>query len=228
MPASCANAWISMCAARRRPSAWCACPRPPRNNAARCGHGLALAQGVRAPADWWAPAHWSAFAPQLPAWLRSHLARWQRQAVRLDEELERLTPQIEAQVAGQALPKGLGALTAALLDSESLDWSRFENRRGPASYTGLCPSENSSGASRRQGSVTKHGNPRVRHLLVEAIWRMLACQPDYRPLRQVRAALGARARKRAAVAAARRLAIDLWRLHTGRRTPAQLGLRLMG
>jgi transposase len=133
------------------------------------GHGLTLAQGVRAPADWWVPANWREFAPQLPAWLRPPLERWQQQALRLDEELQRLTPQIEAQVAGQARPKGLGALAAALLDSEILDWSRFENRRGPASYTGLCPSETSSGESRRQGSVTKHGNPRVRHLLIEAI-----------------------------------------------------------
>lgn len=188
------------------------------------GHGLALAQGVRAPAGWWQPAEWSEFAPALPAWLRPLLARWQRHAETFQDEIDLLTPRLEALSAGLLVPKGLGALTAALLDSEILDWGRFTNRRQPGSYTGLCPSEDSTGERRRQGAVSKHGNPRVRHLLVEAAWRMLAWQPDYRPFHAVRAAKGARARKRAIVAAARRLAVDLWRIHTGRVAAEKLGL----
>ena len=176
------------------------------------GHGLMLAQGCQAPSGWWEPAVWGELAPHLPPWLREHVGRWQRQAVGLESELAQLTP------------KGLGALTHALLESEILDWSRFTNRRQPASYTGLCPSEASSGNRRRQGSVTKHGNPRVRHLLVEATWRMLEWPPDYPPLRPVRAARGKRARKRTVVAAARRLVVDLWRIRTGRQTPEQLKL----
>ena len=188
------------------------------------GHGLTLAQGVRAPAGWWGPGEWSEFALALPEWLRPHLQRWQRQAVALQQEIDEITPRIEALSAGLHVPKGLGALTAACLDSEILDWARFTNRRQPGSYTGLCPREDSSGERRRQGSVSKHGNPRVRHLLVEAAWRMLAWQPDYKPFHVVRAAKGARARKRAIVAAARRLAVDLWRIYTGRVTAGQLGL----
>ena len=118
----------------------------------------------------------------------------------------------------------MGALTHALVLSEIVDWSRFHNRRQPGSYIGLCPSEHSSGGRRHQGSVTKQGNPRVRHLLVEAIWRMIALQPDYPPLKKLRAATGKRARKRLTVAAARRLAVDLWRIYTGRQTPEQLKL----
>lgn len=188
------------------------------------GHGLALAQGVRAPAGWWEPAPWAEFAPALPDWLRPLLARWQRHAVRLQDELDALTPRLEAFSAGLLVPKGLGALTAAVLDSEILDWARFTNRRQPGSYTGLCPGEDSSGERRRQGAVSKHGNPRVRHLLVEAAWRMLPWQPDYRPFYAVRAATNSRARKRAVVAAARRLAVDLWRIHTGRVAAEKLGL----
>jgi hypothetical protein len=37
-------------------------------------------------------------------------------------------------------------------------------------YTGLVPSEHSSGGSRRQGHVTKAGNAHVRRVLVEAAW----------------------------------------------------------
>jgi hypothetical protein len=59
---------------------------------------------------------------------------------------------------------------------------------------------------------------------------MVRFQLQYPPVQKRLAVLckGSRAlgggRKKAIVAAARRLAIDLWRLHTGRLTPEQLGL----
>jgi len=188
------------------------------------GHGLALAQGISAPSGWWEPKAWTTFAEELPVWLRGHLVRWQRQAIALQEQIDEVTPRLEALSAGQLAPKGLGALTNTLLEAEILDWARFTNRRAPGSYTGLCPSEDSSGERRKQGAVSKHGNPRVRHLLVEAVWRMLIHHPDYKPFRLVRAATSSRARKRAVVAAARRLVVDLWRLRTGRGTAEQLHL----
>lgn len=151
---------------------------------------------------------------------------WQAQALRLDRELADWSTRVEALDAGRPQPKGLGALTAALLDGEILDWHRFANRRQVGSYTGLCPSEDSSGGRRRQGAVSKCGNPRVRHYLVEAVWRLMQWQPQYPPLRAVHAARGVRARKRAVVAAARRLAVDLWRVRTGQCSPEKLGLEL--
>lgn len=190
------------------------------------GHGLLLAQGVHAAAGWWRPADWQELAEQLPAWLREQVGWWQKQALVFDEELGRLTPGIEA-LSGPNQPKGVGALSAALLDLEIMDWSRFKNRRQVASYTGMCPSEHSSGGTRKQGAITKHGNPRVRHQLLEATWRLLEWQPDYAPLVKLRAATGARTRKRLAVAAARRLAIDLWRLRTGQCSARKLGLKLL-
>ena len=188
------------------------------------GHGLALAQGVRAPQGWWEPAQWRDFAPELPPWLRPHLERWQRQAVALQEQIDEVTPRLEALSHGQRAPKGFGALTTTLLQGEILDWSRFANRRGPGSYTGLCPTEESTDQRRKQGAVSKYGNPRVRHLLIEAVWRMLPHHPHYKPFFLLRAATNSRARKRAVVAAARQLAVDLWRIHTGRCTPEQLKL----
>jgi transposase len=189
------------------------------------GHGLMLQQGVQAPAGWWQPAEWQELAPHLPAWLQPHVQWWRDQARQLDAQLVALTKQVEALSTGPQ-PKGLGALTAAQLDTEILDWARFQNRRQIGSYTGLCPSEASTDERRRQGAVTKHGNPRVRHALVEAAWRLAQWQPDYPPLKLLRAASGARARKRAIVAVARRLAIDLWRLRTGQCPAARLGLQL--
>ena len=188
------------------------------------GHGMMLAQHCRGGPGWWEAARWQELAPQLPDWLCADLERWQQQAVQLQTQIDALTPRIAAHSAGQSAPKGLGALTKALLDAEILDWGRFTNRRQPGSYGGLCPSEDSSGLRRRQGSISKHGNPQVRHLLVEAVWRMIEYQPDYPPIQRVRVAKGTRARKRATVAAARRLLVDLWRLNTGRQTAQQLKL----
>ncbi|ASY73645.1 Mobile element protein (plasmid) [Sinorhizobium fredii CCBAU 83666] len=37
-------------------------------------------------------------------------------------------------------------------------------------YLGLVPSEHSSGATRRQGGITKAGNGTARRMLIEAAW----------------------------------------------------------
>ena len=50
------------------------------------------------------------------------------------------------------------------------DLRRFENPRQLMAYVGLVPSEHSSGDRRRMGSITKAGNARVRHILVQAAW----------------------------------------------------------
>lgn len=197
-----------------------------RQRCAVRGHGLMLTQGVRAPESWWQPKVWEKFRAELSEWLRAQVEVWQAAAVRLDEEVTRWTGKVIAQGQAQRGPKGVGELTQALLAGEILDWHRFENRRQVASYTGLCPSEHSSGESPRQGSITKHGNPRIRHLLIEAVWRLLQWQPEYPPVKKLRAATGKRTRKRLAVAAARRLAIDLWRINTGQCTAEKLHLQL--
>jgi transposase len=141
----------------------------------------------------------------------------------------RSSAQLEAAAPGE-LPAGLGKLTSVVLTREVCDWKRFTNRRQVSSYTGLCPGEHSSGNKRVQGSVTKHGNPRRRAALVECAWRLVRFQPEYPPVKQRLAILakGAGAtgapRKKAIVAVARRLAVDLWRLHTGQCPPGKLGL----
>lgn len=65
--------------------------------------------------------------------------------------------------------RGISTLTAFGLAVEIGDWTRFTGATIGA-YTGLVPSEYSSGESRAQGSITKTGNTHVRRLLVEAAW----------------------------------------------------------
>ena len=79
------------------------------------------------------------------------------------------------------------------------------------------------------GPITKHGNPRLRRLMVKMAWRISRFQPSYRGLRRWGALLedrkaSAAARKKAIVALARQLAVDLWRSATGRVQAHQLGL----
>ena len=77
----------------------------------------------------------------------------------------------------------MGAMSSVVISREICDWQRFKNRRQVSSYTGLCPGEYSSGTKRVTGSVTKHGNRRLRAALVELAWRMVRFQPRYHPCR---------------------------------------------
>jgi transposase len=79
--------------------------------------------------------------------------------------------------------RGVGVLTGFGLAVEIGDWRRFTGARIGA-YLGLVPSEQSSGAQRVQGSITKTGNTHARRLLVEAAWHH---RKPYRPSRELRA-----------------------------------------
>jgi transposase len=178
------------------------------------------------PAGWAGPRQWKRLLPELSAFLRTHLEPVRQQIVSAKAHLERLNEQIEALVSETQLPKGLGRLTLSLLDGEVCDWHRFQHRKAPGSYTGCCPSEHSSGSTQRQGSIDRHGNPHVRVLLVETVWRLLRYQPLWHARRKLLARMtaGTALRKKTVVALARHLATDLWRWRTGRTSLAELGL----
>jgi transposase len=194
------------------------------------GRGLLVSHGLPAPAHWWKEQTWTyRLTPHLPDWILPHLQVYRPILLALDAQIAALTAALEA-AAPRNLPSGLGKLTSVVLSHEVCDWHRFKNRRQVSSYTGLCPGEHSSGGRRVQGSVTKHGNPRLRAALVECAWRLVRFQPQYPPVSKRLAILakGAKAtgaaRKKAIVAVARHLAVDLWRLQTGQCHAAQLGL----
>jgi transposase len=194
------------------------------------GRGLLIGHGLPAPAHWWKEQTWQRLSKHLPPWIIPDLERYRPALLALQAEIATLTAQLEA-AAPADLPRGFGKLTHEVTTREVCDWSRFANRRQVSSYTGLCPGEYSSGGRRMPGSVTKHGNPRLRAALVECAWRLVRFQPQYPPVKKRLSLLakGAKAtgaaRKKAIVAVARQLAVDLWRLHTGRCTATQLGLR---
>lgn len=70
----------------------------------------------------------------------------------------------------QSIP-GIGLITAMTLKLELRDiLERFPNQKQLYSYTGLTPSEYSSGDKTRKGHISRKGPPRIRWLLTEAAW----------------------------------------------------------
>ena len=197
---------------------------------AQRGRGLALQFGYRLQGRWFGPRNWPRWQQQLPDWLQALREALRPSIETLQQQVRGLTEQIEA-VAVVGLPIGLGTLSAEILRREVGDGNRFHNRRQVASYTGLVPSEHSSGPTRHQGSVTKCGNPRLRWALCEAAWRLVRYQPEYRLVKKWKSRIlnphsNVGKRKQALVALARGFAIDWWRLQTGQTTAEKLGLKL--
>jgi transposase len=73
-------------------------------------------------------------------------------------------------VAAPQTMHGMALVNAATLIAELGDLSRFANPRQLMVYLGLVPSERSSGANVKRGSLTKAGNSAARRLLIEAAW----------------------------------------------------------
>ena len=201
-----------------------------RQRLAAQGRSHALYYGEHLQGEWWRESAWKTSATQLPAILVNLLEPLRRLIDSLELELKARTKEVEA-AAPEQLPVGLGKLTSEILEREVADWNRFKNRRQVASYTGLCPSEDSSSQRRFQGSINKHGNRRLRPALVECLWRLCVFQPDYRVVKKWRPELlnpktSRPRRKKIIVAMARTFAVDWWRVRTGRCKAEDLGLKL--
>lgn len=95
-----------------------------------------------------------------------------QQLAAVDKEVETLawSDRYKEVVGRLTCLRGVGILTAMVVISEVQDFARFASPRALMSYFGMVPSESSSGESRKQGSITKAGNSRVRRLLTEAAW----------------------------------------------------------
>lgn len=95
-------------------------------------------------------------------------ARLARLAEAIAAQLEhwRWRPLVEAL---QAL-RGISAIHAVRIVAELGDLARFASARRLMGYLGMIPSEDSSGARRRQGAITKAGNSSARRALIEAAW----------------------------------------------------------
>jgi len=194
------------------------------------GRSHALYYGGHLQGEWWRETAWQKTRLELPVIVVHLLEPLRRLLAAVEVELKVRTQELET-ATPEGLPVGVGQTTSQILEREAADWDRFQNRRQVTSYTRLCPREDTSSQRRFQGSINKHGNRRLRPVLVEGAWRLLVFQPDYRAVKKWGAAMldqksGKPRRKKLIIALARTFAVDWWRVRTGRCTAESLGLKL--
>ena len=100
-----------------------------------------------------------------------HLAYLESRIQHLDDKIEQIAQSdiYAASVKKLRAFKGIGTLSAMLLIAEITDFRRFPSPGALMAFLGLIPSENSSGAKQKGGSITKAGNKRCRTQLIESV-----------------------------------------------------------
>ncbi len=108
---------------------------------------------------------------------------------------------------------GLGVETATALVHEVFS-RQFRDRKALAAFVGLTGTPFNSGGSTREQGISKNGNPRVRRIITQLMWRWIRFQPDSALARWFEERTGGakgRIRKIMAIALARKLLVTLWR-----------------
>ena len=130
---------------------------------------------------------------------------WLDLDTKLQEILKELNEQAKtdtADVVYRSVP-GVGALSARILANELEDMKHFNGEKGLFSYTGLTPSEYSSGEHKHLGSISRQGKALLRMILVQVAWRSIK---QDRHLLEVYERISKQAgKKRAIVAVARKI-----------------------
>ena len=201
-----------------------------RQRLAAKARGHVLYYGGRLKGKWWKTRCWEQLQEQLDDYLIELLRPLRTIILAIEQQIgvdeERMT-----QMPAPALPREMGTVLFQQMEKEVCEWNRFDNHRQVAGYTGLCPCEDTSADRRFQGSITKHGNPRLRHMLVECVWLLMQWNSGYRGIVKWRdqlleAKLTKASKKKIVVAIARQFAVDWWKLRTGRITAEELGLTM--
>jgi transposase len=158
----------------------------------------------------------------VPETLRSALEPILRVVAELSEQIAAYEHQLEAlserypETAGLRQIAGVGTLTSLAYVLTLEDPARFADSRRVGAYLGLTPGTRQSGDSDPQMHISKEGDPFLRQLLVQAAHYVLGPFGPDCDLRRHGLKLAARggkaAKKRAAVAVARKLAVVLHRL----------------
>jgi transposase len=153
--------------------------------------------------------------PGLGALLRM-IEQLTREIRSMDQQVERLGQDRYAETEVLRQIPGVGPLTALAFVLTLEDPHRFAKSRDVGAYLGLRPRQRDSGGQRPQLRITKAGDPLVRRLLVTAAHYVLGPFGPDTNLRRFGLRLAERggkaAKKRAAVAVARKLAVLLHRL----------------
>lgn len=138
--------------------------------------------------------------------VRFYKEEWEHLTEKIKEIEEHLKIQAESDKTihqiYQSVP-GIGPIHGGQLANELGDMIQFRNEKQLFNYTGLTPSEYSSGEHVRQGHISRQGRSVLRKILVEASWVAITIDPCLREIYdRISSKCGG---KRAIVAVARRL-----------------------
>jgi len=183
--------------------------------------GLVKSYGGRLPkcdADYFA----GKVRPYVPSELEPAVEPLLQSIALLTEQVKTLEEQIEAlatdkhghATAPMRQVKGVGPITSLTYALTIRDPERFSRSRQVGPYLGLTRRQDQSGDSDREHSISKAGNVYLRRLLVQSAHHILERGPDTDLKRWGlgKAAGGQRAKRRAVVAVARKLAVLLHHL----------------
>jgi transposase len=144
--------------------------------------------------DWIRTVHFQSTAQEVV--LADYLHEVERVAARIAHlngailEAVRTAPaQMRAVIQALQALRGVAAVSAATIVAEVGQLSRFQNPRQLMGYSGLVPSEYTTGARRRTGGITKTGNAHLRRVIIEAAWAYRFGPAVRGPLRERQAGL---------------------------------------
>lgn len=145
-------------------------------------------------------------SPGLKYAVNHYITMWRLMDVKVKEIDKEIAIQAKKDGAIETVYRsfpGVGPTSARVLANELEDTMQFNNERRAFSYTGLTPSEHSSGEHVRQGHITRHGKSILRKILVQVAWRAIR---EDGSLEKIFARLSARVgKKKAIIGVARRL-----------------------
>jgi len=140
-------------------------------------HGLIRADDKKKVSEKWAKVlEAMPLSEGLKYAIGGYLAMWRQMEAKIKEIDKELVAQAQQDGAVEMIYRsapGIGAISARILANEVEDTLQFSNEKRLFSYTGLTPSEHSSGEHVRQGHITRHGKPILRKILVQAAWRAI-------------------------------------------------------
>lgn len=140
-------------------------------------HGLIRADDKKKVSEKWAKVlEAMALSVGIKYAITSYLAMWRQMDAKVKEIDKEIALQAKKDGAIETIYRavpGIGPVSARALANEVEDTLHFSNERRLFSYTGLTPSEYSSGEHVRQGHITRHGKAILRKILVQAAWRAI-------------------------------------------------------
>ena len=146
---------------------------------------------------------------------RARIAQCEEEIAEWEDVIAAATKKMaDTQIIVREIP-GVGPVLSATIAAELADPRRFGSAKAVGRYTGLTPSDRSSGGKTIHGAITREGSPFLRWALVQAVMHCLRSKkgPGLVIGDWVRAAERRMGHKgKARVAGARKLSEAIWRL----------------